>query len=270
MPSTEPADSSNDVPSAPDDASGAAAASIRNMMLTDIISGVKRRNGAHPMLSSAKRRKPHSAPDDPSEQGQAPATPSAPSSPPQDEAPSEEAVAPQVTLDAEGNIVIDPDSLVVSADTAGAFDDGRRTVTVDNDGLGNRITSATYGKRESALRWSQQETDKFYQALRMFGTDFSLMERLFPKRSRRQLKFKFKREDKENPKRVDEALNAPPLPIPQVQASTPAAEGSQVTGADGVTGSARGQQESCEDATVCRVGDDTEKEADEDGTAAVP
>lgn len=44
------------------------------------------------------------------------------------------------------------------------------------------------------------------QAIRRYGTDFTLLEKLFVKRSRKQLKSKFKREEKENPRRVDEAL----------------------------------------------------------------
>eukprot|EP01089_Gocevia_fonbrunei_P012234 TRINITY_DN2830_c0_g2_i2.p1 TRINITY_DN2830_c0_g2~~TRINITY_DN2830_c0_g2_i2.p1 ORF type:complete len:147 (-),score=45.38 TRINITY_DN2830_c0_g2_i2:4-444(-) len=44
-------------------------------------------------------------------------------------------------------------------------------------------------------------------ALRQCGSDFSMIQMLFPKRDRRQIRNKFKREEKENPFMVDEALH---------------------------------------------------------------
>jgi transcription factor TFIIIB component B'' len=34
-------------------------------------------------------------------------------------------------------------------------------------------------KRQPAEKWSQLETDKFYLALQIFGTDFMMIERVF-------------------------------------------------------------------------------------------
>ena len=45
------------------------------------------------------------------------------------------------------------------------------------------------------------------QAIRLFGTDFSLMEKMFPGRQRKALKFKLRREYKDNPERIDAALS---------------------------------------------------------------
>ena len=41
----------------------------------------------------------------------------------------------------------------------------------------------------------------------LFGTDFSLMEKMFPGRQRKALKLKLRREYKDNAERVDAALS---------------------------------------------------------------
>ena len=45
------------------------------------------------------------------------------------------------------------------------------------------------------------------QAIALFGTDFSLMEKMFPGRQRKALKLKLRREYKDNAERVDAALS---------------------------------------------------------------
>lgn len=47
---------------------------------------------------------------------------------------------------------------------------------------------------------------KFYKALSLVGADFSLMEQIFPNRTRRELKQKFKREEKFNIDLVNRVL----------------------------------------------------------------
>ena len=47
----------------------------------------------------------------------------------------------------------------------------------------------------------------FAQAIALFGTDFSLMEKMFPGRQRKALKLKLRREYKDNAERVDAALS---------------------------------------------------------------
>ena len=51
------------------------------------------------------------------------------------------------------------------------------------------------------------DTLRFYQALRMFGTDFTLISKVFPDRDRNDIKRKFKTEDKANRTLVDSALS---------------------------------------------------------------
>lgn len=48
------------------------------------------------------------------------------------------------------------------------------------------------------------------QALRQFGTDFEMLQCLFPGRSRRQMKAKFKKEERLNPDLITYALQHRP------------------------------------------------------------
>lgn len=59
----------------------------------------------------------------------------------------------------------------------------------------------------SNRRWTTEETEQFYKALCQYGTDFSTIEKIM-NRDRKQIKNKFKKEEKENPKRIEQALNA--------------------------------------------------------------
>lgn len=57
-------------------------------------------------------------------------------------------------------------------------------------------------------RWTDDETELFYDALRCCGVDFMSMARWFPTRIRKSLKRKFNMEEKHNKERIDEVLNA--------------------------------------------------------------
>ena len=50
------------------------------------------------------------------------------------------------------------------------------------------------------------DTANFYRALSLVGADFSLMEQIFPNRTRRELKQKFKREEKYNIDLINKVL----------------------------------------------------------------
>jgi transcription factor TFIIIB component B'' len=58
-------------------------------------------------------------------------------------------------------------------------------------------------------RWGREATDNFYDALRRFGTDFAMINKCFPHSTRRSIKKKFNREEKEHPELIKEALSAP-------------------------------------------------------------
>ena len=52
-----------------------------------------------------------------------------------------------------------------------------------------KMSSLNYTKHEKTDRWTKSDTQKFYIALQLFGTDFGLIETLFDgERSRNQIK----------------------------------------------------------------------------------
>jgi len=108
-----------------------------------------------------------------------------------------------------GQIVIDEQSVILDAPTAESS-----SFSINNATEHPHITSASYSNRSASEKWTSAETDEFYDAIRRYGTDFTLLEKLFAKRTRKQLKSKFKREEKENPRRIDDALkNTIPIDI---------------------------------------------------------
>ena len=111
-------------------------------------------------------------------------------------------MTPQVLV-VDGRIVINEKSLTVNAavERATALSDFTRV-----EESGTKLNSATYANYAKAEKWTKEDTEFFFQALRQFGTDFSLIQRLFPGRSRRQIKKKYLMEDKMNPTRVEEAI----------------------------------------------------------------
>ncbi|XVF77867.1 hypothetical protein PTKIN_Ptkin14bG0081800 [Pterospermum kingtungense] len=64
----------------------------------------------------------------------------------------------------------------------------------------------SYMDKEPRTRWSKQDTELFYGAIRQFGPDFSLIQQLFPGRSRHQIKLKYKNEERRSPLKLSEAL----------------------------------------------------------------
>eukprot|EP00347_Sterkiella_histriomuscorum_P011109 403373722 len=82
-----------------------------------------------------------------------------------------------------------------------------REITVVNSS-NNKLSSLSFMKRQPAEKWKPEETKKFYMALQIFGTDFSLIEKVFnQERSREQIKNKFRKEERKNKKFIDDLLN---------------------------------------------------------------
>jgi transcription factor TFIIIB component B'' len=54
--------------------------------------------------------------------------------------------------------------------------------------------------------WSEDETDRFYEALKNWGTDFMIISQLFPPKTRAQIKKKFNREERLDAERINAAL----------------------------------------------------------------
>eukprot|EP01105_Mastigella_eilhardi_P006620 TRINITY_DN1815_c0_g1_i4.p1 TRINITY_DN1815_c0_g1~~TRINITY_DN1815_c0_g1_i4.p1 ORF type:complete len:314 (+),score=107.28 TRINITY_DN1815_c0_g1_i4:893-1834(+) len=76
-------------------------------------------------------------------------------------------------------------------------------------------------KTQQVSTWTKEETTAFYNALRMVGTDFTLLSKMMKKRTRAQIKSKFKKEEKEHPLLIDFALkNRIALDIDILRAAT--------------------------------------------------
>lgn len=112
---------------------------------------------------------------------------------------------PQLRLNANGEMVLDETSLVVENEQQKQ----NRILLANTNIVYDDELSGHYGyykRQQRTKEWSHEETVKFYRCLNTVGTDFSLMLNLFPNRSRRDLKLKFKKEERNNPQLVDKAL----------------------------------------------------------------
>lgn len=119
--------------------------------------------------------------------------------------PSSTMPVPQLKIDANGDMVLDETSLVVENEQQrqNRILLASANVVYDDDLSGNY---GYYKRQQRTKEWPHDETVKFYRCLNTVGTDFSLMLNLFPNRSRRDLKLKFKKEERTNPQLIDKAL----------------------------------------------------------------
>ena len=107
----------------------------------------------------------------------------------------------------DGQLVADQKTLTVQASHETRINESEFTrKTGDN----TTINSQTYGNRSKPMKWSKQETELFYKAMEQFGTDFTLIQRLFPSRTRRQVKAKYLKEQNNNDARVETCMNTIP------------------------------------------------------------
>ncbi|KAI0377829.1 hypothetical protein F5Y04DRAFT_263351 [Hypomontagnella monticulosa] len=104
----------------------------------------------------------------------------------------------------DGQIIINQQSLVV--DRHAAHRDMSSLETVEEDEFSHLTTSSSY-RRESRKtgpnHWTDEETEKFYRLLGMFGTDFETISAMFPEKTRRAVKLKFNREENLRPRRIN-------------------------------------------------------------------
>lgn len=104
----------------------------------------------------------------------------------------EQVFAPQIEIQ-DGKVVVAASSLVVTVESMNQSN--TFNVVHENE---SEVPAGTYHKtRTHSDKWSPWETKRFYDALSICGTDFELMQQAFPKRSRGQMKKKFKREEKD-------------------------------------------------------------------------
>ena len=114
-------------------------------------------------------------------------------------------MAPQVRI-VNGQIVQDEGSRLIDRHAAAENERQDSDDEIQEDELSRRVNSATYMKRISSFRWTAESTERFYDGLRFFGTDFMMMTAMFPGLSRRHLKLKFAKEERQNEALIKQTL----------------------------------------------------------------
>ncbi|KAI7823872.1 hypothetical protein BC939DRAFT_477036 [Gamsiella multidivaricata] len=128
--------------------------------------------------------------------------------------------APQVRV-IDGRIELDMDSLTVDHAVVEAVENQGPMEYVEESSSTKFINSASFGKKVRSERWNDEETELFYKALSQWGTDFSIICRLFPSKTRIAVRNKYKREDRYNHSRIEEALsNRAPIDLEQYSQMT--------------------------------------------------
>ncbi|KAL3252866.1 hypothetical protein MRX96_054773 [Rhipicephalus microplus] len=113
-------------------------------------------------------------------------------------------VGPRVRLGPNGEITLDEESLVIRRP---AVQPSMRAIVYETGGETNYASFRKNPKGRST--WTAKQTAQFYKALSACGTDFTLMANFFPKRTRQELKNKFKREERRNRELIDRTINDP-------------------------------------------------------------
>ncbi|KAI4366903.1 hypothetical protein MLD38_022705 [Melastoma candidum] len=108
----------------------------------------------------------------------------------------------------------------------------------------------SFMEKTPRTRWSKQDTELFYAGIRQFGADLAMIKELFHNLTRQQVKLKYKKEERQNPQRLSEALASRAkdhsyfqLVIERLQAAQAAKESSM-----GVSVSASGDEEAVDSA----------------------
>lgn len=124
-----------------------------------------------------------------------------------------------------GNLVLDTSSTQVDRN-ARAREDAEELQEVEEDELTTRVNQMSWIKanrkdpRERttwgptrADRWSDEQTEMFYEALKMFGTDFFIISKMFPGKTRANVKRKFVKEERLDPERIKRVLVGESVPM---------------------------------------------------------
>lgn len=121
--------------------------------------------------------------------------------------PEEEAMpVPQVKIGENGELILDEQSLVIET-TESRKPRELTTTAINYDDLDTGY--GIYKRCKRTKDWTVAETKQFYRVLQMIGTDFSMMLAYFKNRTRRDLKLKFKKEEKINQTLIDKVLANP-------------------------------------------------------------
>ena len=118
------------------------------------------------------------------------------------------------TVVRDGQIILDEGSLVIDRHArAAVLREAEAEESVDETELTRRINSSSWLKVDRSGGWNEALTEQFYDGLRMFGTDFYMISKMFPGRTRHSVKLKFNKEEKLNAWRIEATLKGEKLPV---------------------------------------------------------
>ncbi|PNT66400.1 hypothetical protein BRADI_3g11035v3, partial [Brachypodium distachyon] len=69
-----------------------------------------------------------------------------------------------------------------------------------------KLNYHSYMNKQTRAKWSKSDTDLFYQGLQQYGSDFAMIQQLFPDKTRDQVRQKFKTEENKHPMQVHDAV----------------------------------------------------------------
>ena len=88
--------------------------------------------------------------------------------------------------------------------------EGEEVKLISEENSSKNSSFSLASKREQGkmvIKWDDNELSQFYKGLEIFGTDFSMLKELIPTKSRKQIKLKFRKEEKTNLRKIEEALS---------------------------------------------------------------
>jgi len=113
-----------------------------------------------------------------------------------------QALGPQLCLDESGNIVLNQTSLLQNL-----TEDLQEPI--EEEGVQEAVSQYASAYRRTPLcKWTHDENEMFYEALRIYGTDLFLIQTFFRNKSAAQIKNKYQKELKKNPEAVEQALTS--------------------------------------------------------------
>lgn len=117
-------------------------------------------------------------------------------------------LVPQVKMGPDGQLILDEESTVIKRKNPLK---SQEAIVEDEEDVIGRTNYDSFRRKPSGspARWSEEDTQKFYHGLTLFGTDFSIMESILfsGHRDRSEIHKKFKREERLNKKKIDIALS---------------------------------------------------------------
>jgi transcription factor TFIIIB component B'' len=117
----------------------------------------------------------------------------------------------RVVTDSEGNVVLDQSSLQVDRHAIHPSTLTDSLIQTTETMFTSKTNSSTYASSRThasnTIRWLPSDNEKFYTALRMFGTDFqTIADYLGGGKDRRHVKNKFYKEERKNSDKLTWAL----------------------------------------------------------------